>query len=77
MPVTDRFNLLPEETKEFLVDLRPEDVKLLSQGIGLVRSIQTVSSFVKWFLVGILGVMGGVWAFLEMLSKFSSFKGVK
>lgn len=77
MPGSDRFAQLPDETKEFLAELRPEDVKLLGEGIALVRSIRTVSAFVKWLLIGILGAMGGVWAFLELIGKFANWKGIK
>lgn len=51
-----RFEDLPEETKAFLLALRPDEVKTLDDGIRLVRSISTVSAFVKWIIVGILGI---------------------
>lgn len=39
-----RFEDLPEETKAFLLALRPDEVKTLDDGIRLVRSISTVSA---------------------------------
>lgn len=52
-----RLNDLPDETKEFLVNLRPDEMKTLSEGIRLVGTIRTVATFVKWLIVGILGVV--------------------
>jgi len=42
-----RFEDLPEETKAFLLALRPDEVKTLDDGIRLVRSISTVSAIMK------------------------------
>ena len=64
-----RFEDLPEETKAFLVALRPDEVKTLDDGIRLVRSISTVSAFVKWIIVGILGIAVGIAMFGESIAK--------
>jgi len=74
----DRFAQLSDETKDFLANLRTEDVHLLEEGISLVRSIRTVSAFVKWLLVGILGAIGGTWAALKLFGEIiASIKGAK
>lgn len=57
MPV--RFDDLPPETQKFLTELRGDEIETLEAGIRLVRSIQTVGSFVKWLLVGIVGIAVG------------------
>ena len=64
-----RFEDLPEETKAFLLALRPDEVKTLDDGIRLVRSISTVSAFVKWIIVGILGIAVGIAMFGESIAK--------
>lgn len=55
-----RFDDLPEETKQFLTSLRPEEVQTLNDGIRLVNAIRTVGTFMKWVIVGILGFVVGV-----------------
>lgn len=64
-----RFDDLPDETKEFLVKLRPDEVKTLSEGIRLVGAVRTVGIFVKWVIVGILGVAVGIVMFGESVGK--------
>lgn len=39
-----KFDDLPERTKPFLSDLRPDEVDTLNDGIRLVRSIATVGA---------------------------------
>jgi len=64
-----RFDDLPDETKDFLINLRPDEVRTLNDGIRLVRSIATVATFVKWVIVGILGLAMGVVMFGESVAK--------
>lgn len=54
-----RFDDLPPETQKFLTELREDEIETLEAGIRLVRSIQTVGGFVKWLLVGIVGIAVG------------------
>jgi len=64
-----RFDDLPPETQEFLINLRPDEVRTLNDGIRLVRSIATVATFVKWVIVGILGIAVGIVMFGESVAK--------
>lgn len=54
-----RFDDLSPETQAFLMELRPEEVENLGNGIRLVNSILTVGNFVKWLIFGILGMAPG------------------
>ena len=58
MPDAKRFDDLPDKTKDFLASLRPDEVDTLNDGIRLVRSIATVGAFMKWEIVGSLGLAG-------------------
>lgn len=70
-----KFDDLPERTKQFLSDLRPDEVDTLNDGIRLVRSIATVGAFVKWCIVGVLGLAVGAVMLGESAAKiFSWFK---
>ncbi len=64
-----RFDDLPERTKQFLSDLRPDEVDTLNDGIRLVRSIATVGAFMKWVIVGVLGLFVGVVMLGESVGK--------
>ena len=55
----NRFNDLPEETQKFLSRLQEEDIKLLEEGLDLVRATLTVGRFLKWVLIGLLAVLVG------------------
>lgn len=60
---------LPTETREFLARLRPEDLATLEDGVRLVGAIRTVATFVKWLIVGILGIAVGIVMFGESVAK--------
>lgn len=64
-----RFDDLPDKTKDFLASLRPDEVDTLNDGIRLVRSIATVGAFMKWLIVGILGIAVGAVMFGESVGK--------
>lgn len=71
-----RFDDLPPETQAFLMGLRPDEVETLSDGIRLVGSIRTVGNFVKWLIVGILGLALGTVMFGESVAKILAwFRG--
>lgn len=65
----NRFNELPTETQDFLSQLREEDIETLKDGIRLVTSIRIVGTFVKWLLVGVLGMVAGIVMFSELVFK--------
>ena len=64
-----RFDDLPDETKDFLASLRPDEVTTLNDGIRLVNAIRTVGTFVKWVIVGTLGFFVGVVMLGESVGK--------
>ena len=65
----NRFNELPNETQEFLSQLRKEDLETLKDGLRLVNAIGIVGKFVKWVIVGTLGLLAGVVMFGESIIK--------
>lgn len=60
---------LPEETQEFLARLRPDDIQTLEEGVRLVNAVKTVGTFVKWMIVGVLGLALGTVMFAESVGK--------
>ncbi len=64
-----RFDDLPEATKDFLINLRPEEVVTLNDGIRLVNAIRTVGTFMKWVIVGVLGIVVGIVLLGESIGK--------
>lgn len=70
MSEAKRFDDLPEKTKTFLSNLRDDEVDTLADGIRLVGSIKTVGTFIKWLIIGVLGIVSGVVMFAESIGKF-------
>ena len=71
-----RFDDLSPETQAFLMGLRPDEVETLNDGIRLVGAVRTVATFVKWLIVGVLGIVLGTVMFYDALVKILSwFRG--
>jgi hypothetical protein len=49
-----KFADLPEHTKQFLIRLRPEEIKEIEEILVLFRSMETVSRFMRWMLITIV-----------------------
>ena len=74
----NRFNELPEETQKFLSRLDEDDIKLLEEGLVLVRSTLTIGRFLKWTLIGCLAVVVGTVSLYDNLVKiWGWFQGTK
>lgn len=65
-----KFDDLPEKTKLFLSNLREDEVDTINDEIQLVGSIKTVGIFIKWVIIGVLGIVSGVVMFAESIGKF-------
>lgn len=66
------------KTQQFLSGLRDDEVALLEDGLRLVRSIQTVSKFLRWvalFIAG--GVVASVGLAESIMKIVSWFRGAK
>lgn len=61
------------ETLEFLTGARPEEIELLSEGLGLVRSFKTVGRFMKIALVTLIGAFVAVVTFGESVKTFMAW----
>lgn len=64
---------LPEETREFLSQLREEDIALMKDGLDLVRSIRTIGRFMRWVVLGVLATLIGVVSLYENVMKMWSW----
>jgi hypothetical protein len=86
---SERHSDLPKATRDFLDELRPEEVEVLRQiarlgpkgtsqiiaAIDLARSVSTVSRFVKWLVIGCLGVFLASMLFAEKIITLLSWLG--
>lgn len=68
-----RFDDLPDKTKAFFSKLDEEDVETLDKGLKLVRAVLTVGTFMKWLIVGVLGLFVGMVMFLESIQKIAAW----
>ncbi|WP_416193726.1 hypothetical protein [Nitrobacter sp. TKz-YC01] len=73
MSEAKRFDDLPARTKDFLSNLRPEEIDTLNDGIRLVSAIRTVGTFMKWVIVGLIGILAGFVMIGESISKIASW----
>lgn len=71
--MSERFDDLPERTKEFLTNLRDDEIDTLTDGIRLVNAVRTVGTFIKWVIIGLLGILSGIVMFGETLIKIASW----
>ena len=55
----DRFAHLPEETREWLENLRGEDITELRGAIQFMREVKTVTKFGKWALMTVIATFTG------------------
>lgn len=53
----DRYAELPRETREFLEQLRKDDIALLAESINFMRSTKTMSRFIKATFVLVFGAI--------------------
>ena len=76
MSEAKRFDDLPERTKDFLLNLRDDEIDTMNDGIRLVGAIRTVGTFVKWVIVGVVGLFAGVVMFGESIARIAAwFRG--
>ncbi len=68
-----RFEDLPDRTKEFLSNLREEEIDTMNDGIRLVSAMRTVAVFFKWLLVGIGGMILGTVMLGESIVKIAAW----
>lgn len=73
MSEAKRFDDLPEHTKDFLTNLRDDEIDTLNDGIRLVSAMRTVAVFFKWLLVGIGGMILGTVMLGESIVKIAAW----
>ncbi|MDI7862523.1 hypothetical protein MRS76_11180 [Rhizobiaceae bacterium n13] len=64
---------LPEETRQFLAQLRDDDIDTLKDGLRLVIAVRTVGTFMKWVIISVVGTIIGFVMLWENLLKLLKF----
>ena len=64
-----RFDDLPDDTKEFLTDLSPDDVRTIRAGLPIVKAIIGFGKVTKWMAIAALGILGGIVMLGESVAK--------
>ncbi|MCO5157608.1 MAG: hypothetical protein M9945_12810 [Aquamicrobium sp.] len=64
-----RFDDLPDDTKDFLTDLSPDDVRTIRAGLPIVRAIIGFGKVTKWLAIAALGILGGIVMLGESIMK--------
>lgn len=73
MSEAKRFEDLPDRTKEFLSNLRDDEIDTMNDGIRLVSAMRTVAVFFKWLLVGVGGMILGTVMLGESIVKIAAW----
>lgn len=55
-----RFDDLPDETKELLIGLSPEDARTIKAGRPIIRAIIGFGKVTKWLAIAALSLLAGV-----------------
>lgn len=66
-----RFDDLPDDTKEFLTDLSPDDVRTIRAGLPIVKAIIGFGKVTKWMAIAALGILGGIVMLGESVTKIA------
>lgn len=64
-----RFDDLPDETKDLLASMSPEDARTLKTALPVLRNILGFAKVTKWLIYALLGFLGGVVLFGESVAK--------
>lgn len=64
-----RFDDLPDETKELLLGLSPEDAKTIKAGLPIIRAIIGFGKVTKWLAIAVLSLLAGILMLGESLMK--------
>lgn len=75
---------LPDQTREFLANLRPEELKSLrvlvelsaddiQEGFKLVRDVKTVGRFGRWFTLTVVSILVAAVVFYENVIKLVGY----
>ena len=62
-----RYSQLPEATREFLEELREQDVALLGDAINFMRSARTMGRFFRWSAILVVGFFVGTGALRDAI----------
>lgn len=68
--IASKFAQLSPEAKAFLSRMDNEDVELMKDGLNLIKSLKTVSRFMKWLILAVLSIFFGTIMLWESILKF-------
>ena len=71
----ERFGQLPESTRQWLEDLRPDDIKEMEEERKFYRTFKTVIKFNKYLGMFIIAIFVGAVQFGEAIQKFITWIG--
>jgi hypothetical protein len=63
----------PPSVARFALSRSGEGAHTLSDGIRLVNAIRTVGTFMKWVIVGLLGILAGFVMVGESIAKIAAW----
>lgn len=70
---THLFKELPDSTKEFLRNLRAEDIEEINQAMIMAKTIRTMGNVMKWVSITIVAVFMGAASLGDALIKVKGY----
>jgi hypothetical protein len=64
----DRFIHLPPSTRQWLEQLRPQDLQEISEAVAYMRSAKVLGKFGRWFIVTLVSTFIGAVLFGEKIA---------
>lgn len=65
----ERFAQLPEPTRQWLENLREDDIKQLNEAIRFYDAARVGGRFIKWLIITVVAIFVGAAAFGEAIQK--------
>ena len=66
----ERFGQLPEPTRQWLEELREDDIQELNDAVKFYRTARAVGRFNKWLIITVVTIFVGAAAFGKALQEF-------
>jgi hypothetical protein len=74
--VVERYADLPEDVRVWLERMAPQDVRTLTEGVHMIRSMLTVGRLMRWAVILLVGAVIGLVGLMEAMERLAHrFKG--
>ncbi len=69
----DNYTDLPDHVREFLEDLREEELDLLHDAVVFMNTVRLVGRFMKWMIITVIGAFLGAAGLGDAITKIMNW----